>query len=172
MRTIPISSNEIICHIVKTCYLTTFFVRNMKCWSNKRIYVRCQEQLLNYRDSAFVLGGLKAFNFFAFFCFVALAPDWKAFQLSTLDCRDSSKFFCHSRSNAACASADSSSSRFLLRCSASLVANSLLQKKKNHKLLFTDNRINFINYIIIIQINLLLSMSAKSFIVITQTACL
>lgn len=108
--------------------------------SNKRIYVRRQEQLFNYRDSAFVLGGLKAFNFFAFFCFVALAPDWKAFQLSTLDCRDSSKFFCHSRSNAACASAESSSSRFLLRCSASLVANSLLHDKKRKK------RTNSISY--------------------------
>ena len=96
------------------------------------IYARRQEQeLFIYRDSAFVFGGLKAFNFFAFFCFVALEPDWNAFQLSTLDCRDSSKFFCHSRSNAACASADSSSSRFLLRCSASRVANSLLCEEAN-----------------------------------------
>lgn len=100
--------------------------------SNEKIYARHQEQeFCDYRDSAFVLGGLKAFNFFAFFCFVALLPDWKAFQLSTRDCRDSSKFFCHSRSNAACASADNSSSRFLLRCSASLVANSLLYRRNS-----------------------------------------
>lgn len=138
MRTIPISSNKInnLSHSENMLFKLHFFARNMKCWSNKRIYARCQEQLLNYRDSAFVLGGLKAFNFFAFFCFVALAPDWKAFQLSTLDCRDSSKFFCHSRSNAACASADSSSSRFLLRCSASRVANSLLQKKKSQTFIY------------------------------------
>lgn len=85
----------------------------------------------NYRDSAFVFGGLNAFIFLTFFCFclvVVFDPDWKAFQLSTRDCRDSSKFFCHSRSIAACASADNSSSRFLFLCSTSRVANSRLWK--------------------------------------------